>query len=181
MREFHILQAGPIAGALLELGGIDALIALVSDGRAHEALFAQSLSECAGIDAGESNDSMGVEKAIESLGSAPVGRCSRHGACDDASEVDFVDGLEVFVVCADIADMRKGESDDLSGIGGVGQDFLVAGDRGVEAELADIAALSAESLAEEFCAVFEDERASFFSCFHGLILFVRIIYDLVRA
>jgi len=36
-----------------------------------------------------------------------------------------------------IADMREGESDDLPGIGRVGEDLLVARHRGVEADLAD--------------------------------------------
>ena len=40
-------------------------------------------------------------------------------------------------VGADIADMGKGEGDDLPGIGRIGQDFLIAGDRGVEADFAD--------------------------------------------
>jgi hypothetical protein len=47
--------------------------------------------------------------------------------------------LDVLVVGADIADMREGEGDDLPGIGRVGQDFLIAGHRGVEADLADSA------------------------------------------
>ena len=31
-----------------------------------------------------------------------------------------------------IADLRIGEDDDLAGIGGIGEDFLVAGQRGME-------------------------------------------------
>ena len=45
--------------------------------------------------------------------------------------------LDVFLIGADIAHMRKGEGDDLAGIGGISQDFLVAGHGGVEADLAD--------------------------------------------
>src|SRR5690606_22992299 len=45
--------------------------------------------------------------------------------------------LDVFVIGADIADMRKGEGDDLAGIGGIGEDFLVAGERRVETDLGD--------------------------------------------
>jgi hypothetical protein len=41
-----------------------------------------------------------------------------------------------FGIGADIADMGKGEVDDLTGIGGVGHDLLIAGHRGVEADLA---------------------------------------------
>ena len=44
--------------------------------------------------------------------------------------------FQVFFVRADVADMREGESDDLPGIGRVGQNFLIPGNRGVKADLA---------------------------------------------
>ena len=46
-------------------------------------------------------------------------------------------GLVVLGVHPDVADVREGEGDDLPGVGGIGHDLLVAGHRGVEAELAD--------------------------------------------
>ena len=48
-----------------------------------------------------------------------------------------VDDLDVLVVDADDPDMGEGEGDDLGGVGGVGEDFLVARHRRVEADLAD--------------------------------------------
>ena len=47
-----------------------------------------------------------------------------------------IHGLDVLVVDADIADMGKGEGDDLPGIGRIGEDFLIAGHRGIEADFA---------------------------------------------
>src|SRR6267378_1391827 len=47
------------------------------------------------------------------------------------------DGLDVLLVRAHIADMRKREGDDLARIGRVGEDFLVARHGGIEADLAD--------------------------------------------
>ena len=38
---------------------------------------------------------------------------------------------------ADIADMGEGEGDELAGVGGIGEDLLIPGHRGVEADLAD--------------------------------------------
>src|SRR6267154_1581672 len=55
--------------------------------------------------------------------------------------------------------MREGEGDDLPGIGRVGQDFLIARDAGVEADLADGASRGAESVAPEYRAVGENQRA----------------------
>ena len=66
--------------------------------------------------------------------------------------------LDVLLVGADIADMREREGDDLSGIGGVGEDFLIAGHRGVEAHLADRVAGGAEAEAFEHGAVGEHQE-----------------------
>ena len=66
--------------------------------------------------------------------------------------------LDVLVVGADIADMREREGDDLPGIGGVGEDFLVAGHGGVEADLADRMAGGAEAEAFEHGAVGEHQE-----------------------
>ncbi len=54
--------------------------------------------------------------------------------------------LDVFVIGADNADMGKGEGDDLSGIGGIGEDLLIARHRGVEADFADRLRRRAEAL-----------------------------------
>ena len=55
-----------------------------------------------------------------------------------------IDGFDIFVVGADIADMGKGEGDDLRGVGRVGENFLIAGHGGVEADFADRVAQRAE-------------------------------------
>ena len=54
--------------------------------------------------------------------------------------------------------MREGEGDELPGIGGIGEDFLIAGHRGVEADLADRVALGAKAEAFEHGAVGEHEE-----------------------
>ena len=66
--------------------------------------------------------------------------------------------LDVIVVGADIADMRKGEGDDLARIGRIGQDLLIAGHGGVEADLADGFAGRAEPGPFEDEAVGEHEQ-----------------------
>ena len=55
----------------------------------------------------------------------------------------------------DIADMGKGEGDQLSGIGRIGQDFLISGHRGVEDQLSDHIAGGTNALAGENRAVGE--------------------------
>src|SRR3974377_2011113 len=55
-----------------------------------------------------------------------------------------VDALDVLLVGADVADVREGEGYDLSRIGWIGQDLLIAGHRGVEADFTDRMAGRAE-------------------------------------
>ena len=61
------------------------------------------------------------------------------------AEAAEIDRFDVFLVRADIADMGKGEGDDLAGIGGIGQNLLIAGHRRVEADFADRRAGRAET------------------------------------
>jgi hypothetical protein len=65
--------------------------------------------------------------------------------------------LDILVIGADIADMRKGEGDDLPGIGRVGQDFLIAGDRGVEADFADRCPRRPDALPPEYRAIRQNQ------------------------
>lgn len=69
-------------------------------------------------------------------------------------------GLDIIVIGADIADVRKGESDDLTGIGGIGHDLLIAGHAGVEAHFADAHALGADSVPPKDATVSQDEGSS---------------------
>ena len=55
--------------------------------------------------------------------------------------------------------MREGEGDDLAGIGGIGQDFLIAGHGGVEADLAHRLAFGAEAEAFDHRAVGQHQQA----------------------
>ena len=68
-----------------------------------------------------------------------------------------IDGLDVLVIGADIADMGKREGDDLPRIGRIGEDLLIAGHRGIEADLADRVAGRAEANAFQHGAVREHQ------------------------
>ena len=69
-----------------------------------------------------------------------------------------IDGLDVFLVGADIADMREGEGDDLPGIRRVGEDFLVPRHGGIEADLADRVAGGAQAEALQNHPVGQDQK-----------------------
>ena len=104
------------------------------------ALDADQRGQRARVDAGKPDDAARLQPVVE-VPRRPVVRGLRDRAVDDdaagARPRRHVQALDVFLVGADIADMREGEGDDLPGIGGVGEDLLVARHRGVEADLAD--------------------------------------------
>ena len=78
---------------------------------------------------------------------------------DDAAQRPGIVRLEILVIGADIADVREGEGDDLGGVGGIGHHLLVAGHRGVEAELADRLALGSEPPAPDQAPVRQRQYA----------------------
>ena len=145
----------------LERVDIEAAGRLVGDHRVRHALFADECGEGAGVDAGKPDDAAAFQPGIEVACGAVVRRRRDRGMQNDAARARRrreVDGLDVFVIGADVADMRKGEGDDLAGIGGVGQDLLVAGHRGIEADFADSTAGGAEARPFEDRAVGEHEQ-----------------------
>ena len=90
-----------------------------------------------------------------------VGRVGDIGLEDRADSTGArgrVEVLDVLGVGADIADMREGEGDDLAGIGGIGKDLLVAGERGVEAHFRDRRSGGAEAAALDHRAVGKHQK-----------------------
>src|SRR5690606_19913087 len=97
---------------------------------------------------------------VELFGSAVVRGLGDAGPQDDAPHAGgarHVDGLDILVIGADIADVREGEGDDLAGIGRIGEDLLVAGHGGVEADLAGGDAGGADADALEARPVPQDQ------------------------
>ena len=77
-------------------------------------------------------------------------------ADDEAGQVRL-GALDVLGVDAAVADFRIGHRDDLAAIARIGEDFLVSGHRGVEADLAVDFADGAEGRSRKDAAVFEGE------------------------
>jgi hypothetical protein len=69
-------------------------------------------------------------------------------------------GLDILGIGADIADMGESEGDNLPGIGGISHHLLIAGHRGVKAQLAHARADPAKAPAPQDAAIAEDKRAS---------------------
>ena len=159
--EIHADQTGPLLRFFLERGKIKLAIRRMRDHCIGHAVDTNQRGERARIDPGQPDDAAGFEPVVEIAG-RPIVR--RRGDCavqDDAARTRrrrHIDGFDVVLVGADIADMRKGKRDDLPGVGRVGEDFLVTRHGGVEADLADRMSGRAEPEAFEYGSVSQHQK-----------------------
>ena len=100
----------------------------------------------AGVDARQPDAAIGLHPHIKMLCAAEIGRIG-HILPRDAADGMGVDRLHILNIAANIADMRKGEVDDLLGIGRVRHHLLITGHRGVETDFANRRALCAKAFA----------------------------------
>src|SRR5579862_799157 len=159
--EIHAEEAGPGFGLALERFDIEAAGRLVGNDRVRHAFFANEGGERAGVDAGKPDDAAALQPGIEMFCGAIVRRLGDGGMQHHAARARRrreVDGLDVVLVGADVADMGKREGDDLARIGRIGEDLLVAGHRGVEADFAGRVACGAEADPFQHGAVGEHEQ-----------------------
>ena len=131
------------------------------DDRVRHAFFADQRGQRARVDAGQRDDAAPLQPLVEMTGGAIVGRVGDVGLEDRADRAGAggrVEVLDVLVIGADIADMREGEGDDLAGIGRIGEDLLVAGQRRVEADFGDRAAGRAQPAPLDHRAVGKNQQ-----------------------
>jgi hypothetical protein len=87
----------------------------------------------------------------------PVG--SQHGKFPDDERFDpRLCGFLVVEIRAYISDMGIREADDLPGVAGIGENFLVAGQAGVENDFTAAARASARRASVKYSSVLERER-----------------------
>ena len=159
--QVHAFEAGPLARFFLEAVQIELAALRMGDHRVGHALAADQRGQRAGVDAAQAHDAADLQPLIEMARGAIVRRIGDRRAQDDTARARrrrHVHRLDIFVVGADIADMREGEGDQLSGVGRVGEDFLVPRHRGVEADFADGVAFGAKTETFEHGAVGKDEQ-----------------------
>ena len=134
----------------LRLGGVHECAVLCAGA-------AQQAGQPPGVDAGDADEAAPLEPAFEVLHRAPVGWLGDVGAQHEPERRRGA-RLQVVLVGPHIANMGKCEGDDLPGVGGIGQDLLVAAHRGVEADLAHGLAHGAKAAAAKDRSVGERER-----------------------
>ena len=137
--EVETLHRGEGGGARLQCLAVEPPLRIVGDDGVGHAVVADEGCERPRVDPGDADDAARLQPGVEMARRAPARRVGDGRGDDRAADAGGggrVEALQVFVVGAGIADMRKGEGDDLAGIRGVGEDFLVAGHCGVETDLA---------------------------------------------
>jgi hypothetical protein len=159
--KIEVEQAAPGLGFRLEHVDVEDAVRVVGDHRIGHAIFADPGGQGAGVDAAQPMMPRAFSQASRCLSGTIVRRVGDIGLEDDADCA--VAGrrrqvLDVLVIGADIADMREGEGDDLAEIGGVGEDFLVAGQRRVEHDFGLGSARGANSLAFDDGAIGKNEE-----------------------
>jgi hypothetical protein len=122
------------------------------------AAVADQTREAPRVESRHADEAVRPEPVIERLGRAPARGLGDIGGEDQAAGRRG-DRLQIVAIGADIADMGKGESDDLAGITGIGEDLLIAGHGGVEADLAHGRTRGADAAALQHGAVGQHQNA----------------------
>src|SRR5690242_17650019 len=133
--EVHALETGPIDGQRPELCEIEPPFWMVSEGAIRWSVIADVSGQPSRVHPGNADQPITFEPAIERLDGAVVCRRGNRGAQHETAG-SRRRGFDILAIRPDIADVRERECDDLAGVGGVCEDFLVAGDRGVETDFA---------------------------------------------
>lgn len=100
------------------------------------AAIANAPRQPAGIDAGNPDKPLTLEPAVE-VRQGPKIRWIRDRRLQHDPARGGVQSFDVVVIGSHVADMGEGERDDLAGVGGIGDDLLVARHGRVEANLSD--------------------------------------------
>ena len=156
LHEIHAEQAGPRLRFGLQRADIEHAVRIVADDAFGRAAEPDTPRQLPCVDTGNADQVAARQPVVQRPGRAEIGRLGDRFAQNEAAR-RHRRGLDVFLVGADIADMREGESDDLTGIGGIRQDLLIAGHRCVEADFPDGRACRADAMAVIDRAVLQNQ------------------------
>src|ERR1700738_1231048 len=159
--EGHADEARPFTRLLLEELQVESSGRRVGDDRVGHALDANEPRERPRVHAAQPDHAACLEPFVEVTRCAIVrrrGYCSAENNPARSRGRGHVDGFDVFLVRPHVADMRECERDDLAGIGGIGENFLITGHGGIEADLPDRMPDGAKAEAFEHGPIGEHEQ-----------------------
>ena len=160
--EVHAVDAGPAPRFGAQGVEVEDAVRRVGDDGVRHAGFADHRGQRAGVDSRQTDDAARLQPGVEPAMSAEVGRFAEIGPEDRADRGRRgrrVDHLDVLAIHADDPYMGEREGDDLGRVGRIRQDFLVAGHRRVEADLADRRAGRPDAEALDHVAAREHQNA----------------------
>jgi hypothetical protein len=108
------------------------------------------------IDIPDGGNFVAIQIELSGFGGAPVRRDLRKLSHNQGFDV----GTRCFFIvkiCADIADVRISEANNLPGIAGIGENFLITGEAGIENDFAATARDGASRAAAKYAPVFQSE------------------------
>ena len=123
---------------------------------AQRAHFSKVPDKRAGINVPNHGDLVAVQIKLRGFRRSPIRRNLRKFAHDERFDVRPC-GLLIFEVRAHVSDVRIRETNNLSGIAGVGENFLVTGEAGIENDFAAAARDRAGRAAVKDASVFQRE------------------------
>ena len=150
----HAEQTRPFLGPLQRFGVGDAFR---GDEPVERPAHAQLPRQRPRVDALDAGNAVLLQVLGQRRFRPPVAHDRRQLADDEARHVRLP-GFDILPVHAVVADERVGHRDDLPLVGRVGQDLLVAGHRGVEANLAAGRGARAKACAVKHRTVFEGQN-----------------------
>ena len=121
------------------------------------ALFAQQARQAARINPGDADQFVAAHEFRQRLGRAEIAVRQRQIADHETGGIDTA-GFHVLGIGPGVADVGIGERDDLARVGGIAEDFLVAGHGGVEHHLAHRLPRNANGLPVEQRAIFQCQQ-----------------------
>jgi hypothetical protein len=126
------------------------------DGRAHGTRTAQVTRQRSRVDTIQRRDSRALEIVLQRPACTPVAVVARRFTHDEAGNLDRT-ALRVVRIDAVVADERIRHGDDLTGVGWVGENFLIARHGRVEHRLAQRHEFGTDHLAREGPAIFQQQ------------------------
>ena len=150
--QIHPLQTGEGAGLFESIGFIDLFPG--QNAASLSAFLAQDAGQFTGVDVGDANDVVRLEVFGEGLLIAEIGGKYRKVPDDQSLSMDLT-GLFIFAVGAGVAYMGVSEGDYLTGIRGIGKDFLIARHRRIENHFTNGTSLGAYRHAFEHSSIFQ--------------------------
>ncbi len=126
------------------------------DNAAQRADVSNVAHQRASVDVPDDRNLVPVQIQLGGFRRSPVGRDLREFPHDERFDVR-PRGFLIFEVGADVSDVRVGQTNDLPGIAGVGENFLVTGEAGIENDFAAAAGNRPRRAAVKDAPVFQRE------------------------